>query len=54
VGLKISGGATLEHARANALVKIASGLVAALPEICGHQFSSFTNNTPAKYINSQY
>jgi hypothetical protein len=30
--------------------KKASALVAALPEICGHQFSSFRNNTPAKYI----
>jgi hypothetical protein len=34
--------------------KKASALVAALPEICGHQFSSFRNNTLAKYINSQY
>jgi hypothetical protein len=34
--------------------KKVSALVAALPEICGHQFSGFRNNTLAKYINSQY
>ena len=34
--------------------KKASALVVALPEIWDHQFSSFRNNTLAKYINSQY
>jgi hypothetical protein len=34
--------------------KKASAVVAALSEICGHQFSRFRNNNLAKYINNQY
>ena len=34
--------------------KKVSALVVALPEIWDHQFSSFRNNTLAKYVNSQY